>query len=290
MSLLKKMELGQDFSSVEKVISKYILENGEDILKMSTKDLAKKTYTSPASIVRFCRTLDFKGYNEFKIALAAQLQYSHLNTENVNANYPFNKKDSLHAISNSIATLSKESIDITMRNLDYEELRLIVQMLVNSEVIDMYAVSGPLRMASDFQYKMFRIGKVVRVSQMINEQLFQAAQSTKGHVAILISYSGETEEVIQAAKILKKKQIPMIGITSFGQNQLANYCDRILYLNSSELIYSKISTFSSTLSLHIILDILYASIFARDYDENLTYKIETDNLIDHRHSNIILND
>ena len=61
-----------------------------------------------------------------------------------------------------------------------------------AQVIDIYGVSGPLRMASDFQYKMFRIGKDVQIAPMVNEQLFQAARCQKDHCAILVSYSGET--------------------------------------------------------------------------------------------------
>lgn len=88
MGLLKKIELANNFSSVERILGKYVLENGEKVLNMSTKELAKATFTSPASIVRFCRKLEYEGYNDFKIALAAQLQYSRLSNDDINANYP----------------------------------------------------------------------------------------------------------------------------------------------------------------------------------------------------------
>ena len=51
-----------------------------------------------------------------------------------------------------------------------------------------------------------------------------------------------TEEVIEAAKILYRRKIPAIAITSFGENRLVKYTQRVLYLNSSEFIYSKIAT------------------------------------------------
>lgn len=289
MGLLKKIELANNFSPVEHLLGKYVLENGEAVLNMTTKELAKVTYTSPASVVRFCRRLEYDGYNDFKIALAAQLQYSHMSNDDINANYPFKKTDTVYTVASNIANLSKKSIDITMKNLDLEELRLVVQMINKASVVDIYGVSGPLRIASDFQYKMFRIGKDVRINQMINEQLFQAAQSTTEHLAILISYSGETDEVIDAAKILYRRKVPAIAITSFGQNRLTRYCQRVLYLNSSEYIYSKIATFASTLSLHLLLDIIYGCVFSNNYDENLNYKIETDSLIDHRQSMRVIN-
>ena len=170
--------MANNFSSVERILGKYVLENGEKVLNMSTEELAKATFTSPASIVRFCRKLEYEGYNDFKIALAAQLQYSRLSNDDINANYPFKGTDSVYTVASNIAYLFKEgAFDITMKNLDLEELRLVVLMITKAKVIDIYGVSGPLRIASDFQYRMFRIGKDVRISQMINEQLFQAAQS-----------------------------------------------------------------------------------------------------------------
>ena len=120
MGLLKKIELANNFSSVERILGKYVLENGEKVLNMSTKELAKATFTSPASIVRFCRKLEYEGYNDFKIALAAQLQYSRLSNDDINANYPFKGTDSVYTVASNIANLSKESIDITMKNLDLE--------------------------------------------------------------------------------------------------------------------------------------------------------------------------
>lgn len=282
MSLLKKLELANHFSSSEKSIASYILNNTEEVLNLSTIELAKKTYTSPATIVRLCQKLDFKGYNDFKIALSANLQYILSHQKNINANFPFQKNTNLSHISNTIAKLYKESIDETLQLINEDILRKSVILLDNAKVIDIYGVSGPLRIASDFQYKMFRIGKDVRIAPMVNEQLFQAAQSKADHCAILVSYSGETEEVIKAAQILKQKQIPMIAITSIGDNQLTKYCQYILNIDSREQIYNKISTLGSTLSIHLVFDILYTAIFSRHYDEALSYKITTDQLIDHR--------
>ena len=176
----------------------------------------------------------------------------------------------------------KESIDETIHIIDQEQLRKSILLLDKADVIDIYGVSGPLRMASDFQYKMFRIGKNVNIAPMVNEQLFQATLSTPKHCAILVSYSGDTEEVINAAKILKNQKTPMIGITSLGENQLSQYCEYILNLDSWEQIYNKISTLGSTISIHLIFDILYTGIFSRHYEESFQTKYQTDILIDHR--------
>lgn len=282
MSLLKKLELANQFSPSEKSIAEYILNHSEEVLNLSSVELAKKTFTSPATIVRLCQKLNFKGYNDFKIELSANLQYVLSHQSDINANFPFQKNTNLSHIVNTLIELYKESLDETVQLLNQEDLRQSVILLDNAQIIDIYGVSGPLRMASDFQYKMFRIGKDVRIAPMINEQLFQAAQSNHHHCAILVSYSGETEEVIKAAQILKMNHVPMIGITSIGNNQLSSYCHYVLNLDSREQIYNKISTLGSTLSIHFIFDILYTAIFARHYDEAFKTKYDSDQLIDHR--------
>ena len=157
MSLLRKLEMAVDFSTSEKLIATYILKNGPDVLNMSTSQLAKATYTSPATITRLCQKLEYKGYNDFKIALSAQLQYTFDRNSETNPNFPFKKRDTIHTIKHSIATLAKDSINLTVNNIDNDILAKIIIMLDQTKVIDIYGVSGPLRIASDFQYKMFRL-------------------------------------------------------------------------------------------------------------------------------------
>ena len=67
MRLLKAMQEGERFSSTEENIVEYILSHPAQISEMTTRELAEKTYTSPAAIFRLCQKLGLKGYNEFKI-------------------------------------------------------------------------------------------------------------------------------------------------------------------------------------------------------------------------------
>ena len=55
MSIMTQLEFALDFTHAEVEIAHYILNHGEDVLNLSSKELAKRTYTSPATIVRLCR-------------------------------------------------------------------------------------------------------------------------------------------------------------------------------------------------------------------------------------------
>ena len=105
--------------------------------------------------------------------MSAQLQYTFDRNSETNPNFPFKKRDTIHTIKHSIATLAKDSINLTVNNIDNDILAKIIIMLDQTKVIDIYGVSGPLRIASDFQYKMFRIGKMFRLHQWSMNNYFK---------------------------------------------------------------------------------------------------------------------
>jgi DNA-binding MurR/RpiR family transcriptional regulator len=101
----------------------------------------------------------------------------------------------------------------------------------------------------------------------------EAAMSTKKNCAILISYSGESSEILQIARLLKNNRVPMIAITSIGENSLSKLADVVLRITTREKAYSKIAGFSSSESISLILDILYSCYFSLDYKANFENKV-----------------
>ena len=47
----------------------------------------------------------------------------------------------------------------------------------------------------------------------------------RGDVVVLLSYSGETEEIVDLALILKADGVPRLGISNHGDSTLARQCD-----------------------------------------------------------------
>ena len=93
--------------------------------------------------------------------------------------------------------------------------------------------------------------------------------------------------------LLKEKKIPIIAITSLGDNHLKEYADIILHITTREKQYSKIGNFSSEYSIQYLLDLLYTGFFALNYDQNLDNKIQLSKTIEkcrHPQSNIIKED
>lgn len=286
MRILDQFDYIDHFSDTEQAVIQWVLKHKEEVLSMSTNELALKTYTSPASIVRLCQKLGLKGYNDFKIKLSGELEYLSAHKNKIDVNYPFKKEDDLKTVSANLAQLTKDSIDETLALINYVELNKIVDVLYNAKEIDIYASSFPLMYAMDFKLRMMHIGITVHLCNVEGEMIFQALNSNKDHCALIISYSGETSSIVGITELLKSNHVKTIAITNIGDNQIEKLCDYRLRVSSREKLRSKIANFSSHASITYLLDLLYAAYFKKEYEKNSIYKISRENKIDLRRSKL----
>ena len=283
MSIMTQLEFELEFSESEKEIARYILNHGDDVLSMSVKELAKNTYTSPATIVRLCKKIGLEGYNDFKIKYSAELQYDLHHSNRIDVNFPFEKKDTHPMICHKLASLSEEVIADTIKLIDFDQLEKIVDLLYQSHDIDIYGSGNSLLAAMSFQHKMMRIARNVNLKALHGEQVFLSYNSDEKRIAVIISYSGETHDLIQITQILKEKKTPIIVLTSIGDNHLSHYADYILNIGSREKIFTKIAPFASQVSMEYLLNVIFSCIFQKDYDQNIQNKISYDKKNDSRH-------
>lgn len=280
------LEKKEDFSPTEQSMADFLLENDETIYKMSTKEIAKLTFTSQATPVRLAQKLGFSGWNTFKDAFDREVAYMKSHFSDLDPNRPFANNDSFMSVANKVCSLLKESIDDTLTLLDYEILHKCIHLIHSSNSTQIFAVSTPLLFAEEFKLKMARIGKTIRLNTLQQEQFNEAINLTKKDCAILISYSGESDAVLEIADILKRNGVPIIAITSVGDNTLSHYATHKLECTTREKLYSKIDSYTSNQSFRVILDILYSGLFSMEYDQNMDVKIQHAKRLErHRHSN-----
>lgn len=282
MLIIHKLE-HTHFSSSEAIIIDYILEQVLKIKNMSANSIAKATFTSAPLLVRIAKKLGYSGWNAFKEDFIAELEYL-FKEQKVDASIPFVVSDDIMTISNNIGQLQIDAIQDTMSMLNHDDLQTALRYLRNAKELDLYGVSNNLLLAEGFRSKLFYIHRNVNICRLPGNPKVQAAMSDETHCAILISYSGETEFIIEVAKVLKKKETPIIAITCIANNRLSKIADVTLRISSREMLHTKIGDFATTTSIKYLLDTLYAGIFSFDYQKNLDYKIQIAKAVDDRHS------
>ncbi|MFQ6861694.1 MAG: MurR/RpiR family transcriptional regulator [Beduini sp.] len=276
-----------DFSNSEQTVIQYILKKNLAIKDMTTKEIAAQTYASPSTLVRIAHKMGYSGWNELKEAYLKEEEYLVTHFCHIDANLPFEKGDSIMSIANKIAILKKESIDDTLSLVTHDDLQSAIQIIRKSSYINIFAVSNNLLITQEFKHNMSRIRKRVEVHTLQSEIVFNACLADPTSCAIIISYSGETDILIRSIKALKANHIPIIVISSIGNNTAKQLADCILHITTREKLYSKIATFSTDTAIIYLLDVIYSCIFALDYDQNLETKINASRIIESgRFSNI----
>ncbi|APQ96280.1 SIS domain protein [Clostridium botulinum] len=284
--LLTEKLLNTKFSPSEKIIVDYMLKQKYDIKNKTIKEISKETFINPSTLIRISKKLGYDGWSELKEKYLNEIKYLDSNFENIDANIPFDKNDSYISISNKLATLNQVTIKDTLSLLSNEDLKNAVEMLNSASDIKLFANNESILISQDFALNMNRIKKYVSICTVDGEQVFEAFNCRKNSCAIIISYSGETKRLLETIPILKKYNIPILAITSLGNNTLANNANCVLRITTREHLYSKISNFTSNNSICFILDILYSCIFSKNYEKNLIHKIKVSKLVDPRTSKV----
>lgn len=275
MNIFNFLQTEETFTFNEQIIVDYLLAYPEDVLHQSIYTLAKNTNSSTSTIVRLCQKMGLSGFKEFKIIFAREVEARYQTITNIDANTPFESRDTDLMISKKIAQLTEETVSATQQLLTTQKLNHTVDLLLQAQTIFTIGVSDNYIRLHDFQLKLLRIGKFVHLIDLQAEQYHLATNAQKTDVALLISYSGKTAEVVNDAKVFFRKGTPIIAITSDLSSPLANYATEVLLLPNKEASQFKVSNFSSQLAIEYLLNVLYSCIFTRNYEQNYSEQRQT---------------
>lgn len=239
-------------------LAKYIMENISLVPEITIKEMAEYSYTSVATINRFTKYLNLDGFKEL-IHIIKYFNYNLVNDDQLKTT-----KSSVSLINDIYHNIIR-SIQDTFRLslLQTETINKVIEILKNAKKINIFAVGGTFNVAQDFQYKLLRLGFNVFADHDFHSAYVLAKQSSKTDFTIIISYSGETEDLIKLANISKQNQCPILVVCKQTNNTISKIADFEFTISSNETIVRTVST-SSRLALLFALDIIYYYILLTD--------------------------
>lgn len=278
MTILTQLQEAKKFNGSEKEIAQYIIKHKEQVVDLSIQQLSNDTFTSTSTIVRLCRKLGLKGYKDFKMALAVELQQHYRDISSVNPDFPFSENDSNKEISQKMLTLMKESLDKTSELLSNECLERAVADIFQAQKLGIFAYGDTYVSALSFQNKLMKINLNATIPVLFGENNFLAANFTKNDCAILISYSGRSKNTYQIARTLRLNGCKIITLTADKTSPIAKLSDLILPIANAESDAVKISPFASQVAIEYVLNSLYSCLFVADYDHNQRHRMAAEQL------------
>ncbi len=261
--LLLLRENQGSMSTAEAAVAKYICESPEECAHLTVRELAEKTFSSPSSVVRMCRTVGFAGYREFRQELL--LDVHNLGEAGAHEETELDGTATVAQILDSITQRNIQCLKDTRYLLEEKEVETCVELLRHARTVLLFGIGASLCVARDAYLKFLRVDKPCVLNDDWHSQLLQARNATREDVAIIFSYSGQTKEMIECMEALGENGCPRIAVTRSVPSPVAKLADHCLYTATNEFTF-RIGALSSRMAQLNVVDILYAAYVNAEYD------------------------
>jgi DNA-binding MurR/RpiR family transcriptional regulator len=252
--MLNMLKLKEDLSMTERAVLDYLIENKYVLKDFSVEKIAEAAYTSPASVVRMCKKLGYRGFKDFKIDFILSNAKIEIPEQRGYEDVILNKDENCgkSAIENNIRVLED-----TLKLFDEKTIRKAAQAIMSARKILIFGKGSSYLVCKDLEMKLRRINKFAIAQGESHEQLVDASFINQKDVLIFISNSGKTKEIISAALLARENHAKIISIVKLGSTMLSDLSDIVLYTSTLEGEFRS-AAMTSRISQLCVVDALFA--------------------------------
>ena len=240
------------FFDTEKKIGDYIVRNPKMVVDMTVGELAKECAVSEASVSRFCKRIELKGFHHLKISLARELVDAKDDGE-ISGHISV---DDMEGSLRGILSNKMEELRQTVAMIDREELKKILDVINNADTVLMAAVGNTIPVAMDGAYKLNQIGIRAMSTPIWETEHGYSYNLTDKDVVVAISNSGESTGVIQILEAAKSRGAVAISITNNSRSSVAELSTYHITTATREKLFLDGYCFSRV-SATMVIEIIY---------------------------------
>lgn len=210
-------------------VADVILKQPEMAIYASVNEVAAVAHVSEATVMRFCRILGFKGFQDFKIALAREM---------VIPSPRFHEEapgEGDGAMVRKVFQINSAALQDTLEILEIEAMHTAAQILIDAPQVMVIGVSGSGPAVAYAGNRFLLLGIKAFMYTDFYLMLMAASLLSAGDVLLAISNSGTTREIIETVRVAKEKDAQVICITNNSLSPLARICEPALVTASREM-------------------------------------------------------
>ncbi|MDR7486544.1 MAG: MurR/RpiR family transcriptional regulator [Armatimonadota bacterium] len=262
-SLTRLREMRPRLAHAERRLATYILKHPRQVLDSSITLVAGRAGVSEATVVRLCRRIGCRGYQDLRLRLAADLVLPprQLYQE-------VEPADDATAVKRKVFGLSVRALEETLDVLDDRALESAVEAITGARRVDFYGVGASGIVALDAHQKFLRIGVEAQAFTDPHVQAASAALLRKGDVAVGISESGSTRDTVHALGVARAAGATTVAITRYGPSPIAKVAQIHLHTLSPESGIRG-GALASRIAQLAVVDALMVAVALRRYDATL---------------------
>ena len=252
-------------SRSEQKVADYVLRNADAALGLTLAEFAQRSGVSEPTVIRFCRQVGCRGYQDFKVELAqsvaTRLTYGDLSVSPTDDTATWTAK---------VFNAAAEAIVGAKHGLDASAIDRAVALLSHAGRIEFFGVGASGAVAVDAHHKFFRLMVPCAAHVDAHMQYMSAASLNEGDVVVAISHTGRTIELLESVELARSSGATVISITS-SSSPLARLSSLCIEVNVPE----NTDTFTPMLSrlVHLVIIDLLAMGVARQGGDKATERL-----------------
>ena len=236
-------------SKSEKKVALAVLDQPNQTVSQNITALAKSAQVSEPTVVRFCRTLGYDGWHEFKLKLAQGLALAM-----PGANEQPAQDDLAADLVNKICSRSINTLLDLRNNLNPEAIQRALDILSRASKIEFYGQGTSGIVAADAQHKFFRSGVPTVAYSDPNIHSIAAALLRGGDCLVAISQRGNSPALVRSVKLARRGGADVVVLAPSG----TPLADLATVLIPIDLVFNTdpYTPISARLAYLVVIDVL----------------------------------
>ena len=222
--ILHKLSSMMEFMSlIEGKIARIILSDPERFTKYTLGELSRVAGVSQGSIINFSKKFSGGGFPDLKLSVATALSQE--------KERPFSlieSNDSMKAVLRKTADGFCQGLKNTVALNSTETLERACSLILGAKKIEIYGIFRSAVVATDMYYQLIQLGLHANFVADVLTCAVSASLLSSDSVVVAISSSGQTRDVIDAVRLAKENNVPIVAITAHSDSPLASLADVVL--------------------------------------------------------------
>lgn len=216
-------------NGAQKRLGHYLQNDSSALLLSNVRDLAQAVGVSKSTVVRFAKSMGYKGFPEFKREIQKEMRGKLRAAARMEETFAELGDDE-----NIFAKLIKRDIQLlqeTLQAASFPDFHKAVEIIWRAQKVFIIGLNASMALAYLLHFRLVRVKKDTRWIFLTGgtSLLEQLAFMNPSDVLIAIDFLQVPREVQAALQHAKKVGAPILGITDFPSSAIAKAADVCLY-------------------------------------------------------------
>jgi DNA-binding MurR/RpiR family transcriptional regulator len=247
VSILNQIEtVFPQLARQERKLALLVLQHPEKVQEMHITELAQAAGIGTATVTRFVKKMGCADYSTFKVQLAA--------AQGIQVPPP-----DTGTVGDQVFSIYSKMLQGTWAQLDMQQLEQVIAVITQARRVYVYGQGSSGYTAEEFVQRLIRMGIAAFCTTDTHMMFINASIMTATDIVIVLSTSGSSREVNEAARMAKANGAQIVGITGSPKSPLAGLVDFAIVVKNANFVDTTRfvnSQFASMYALDIITTML----------------------------------